>query len=172
MRFSTVSVSFEHSGAFILTWKHPLPERLQQVPVIGWQPRSSVAGMDGVDAPDLLQHQVHCPSFCPPPMPHKLNTLTFYGVYGWRIWTLRELGGLGNVRDNISGGLSSFWREHWKRCNCSAAAGLASSLYHCSRIHLRNMSLKLVQMQCSTNPCCQWLHIKDLFTVNYMTYTM
>ena len=84
----------------------------------------------------------------------------------------QRMGGLGKVRDNTSGCLSSFWREHLKRFNCSAAVGLASSLYHFSQIYLRNMSLKLVQMQCSTNPCCQWLHIKESFTVNYMTYTM
>lgn len=51
--------------------------------------------------------------------------------------------------------LRSFWREHPKRFHHSEAAGLASSLYHSSQIYLRNISLKLAQMQCSTNPFCQ-----------------
>lgn len=152
MRFFALSVSFECSGAFFshvqmfTTWTVVAGSSPRMA-----QPHGSAEGTDGADAPYLLQRQVlgSLSQLLIPWMPHKWSTLTFYGAYGWRMWMLRELGGLGKVGDNTSGRLSGFWSEHLKRFNCSAAAALASSLYHCSYIYLRNIIWVWSWFKCS-----------------------
>lgn len=71
----------------------------------------------------LLIHsstRFHHPSFCPPWMPRKFNTLPFYVVDR----NTQRMGWWGKVGDSISGCHSSFWREHLKRFQLLRAAGL------------------------------------------------